>query len=142
MTVATPLNPPLLLRQALDARWPLEAAASSMAAAAGYILGPGDGRPVLVLPGFAAGDGSTMALRWALRSRGYWVHAWGLGRNIGPTSRAIAGMRRRLEELQSTHGQHVTLIGWSLGGLYARILAREYPELVRQVITLGSPYRM
>jgi len=51
-------------------------------------------------------------------------------------------MRRRLDELQSTHDQHVTLIGWSLGGIDARMLAREYPDLVRQVITLGSPYRM
>ena len=142
MTDPPPLRPPPLLRQALEARWPFEAAAFSMAPVTCCTLGVGDGHPVLVLPGFAAGDTSTAALRWMLRSRGYWVHAWRLGRNIGPTSRVVAGMRRRLEELQRTHGQHVTLLGWSLGGIFARILARERPELVRQVITLGSPYRM
>jgi pimeloyl-ACP methyl ester carboxylesterase len=102
----------------------------------------GDQHPVLFLPGFTAGDGSTAPLRSVVRSHGYWVHAWRLGRNIGPTARAVSGMRARMAELYDTHQRRVTLIGQSLGGIYARLLARERPELVRQVITLGSPYRM
>ena len=142
MTEPSPLSPPPLIRQLLEARWPLEAAAFSTVPASCAVLRPGDGHPVLVLPGFTAGDASTIPLRWALRSRGYWVHAWRLGFNLGPTSHAVGGMRHRLEELSRTHGRRVTLVGWSLGGIYARHLARERPELVRQVITLGSPYRM
>ena len=69
-----------------------------------------------------------MPLRWALRGQGYWVHAWQLGRNIGPTARAVDGMRQRIEELHDQHGRRVTLIGQSLGGIYARLLARENPD--------------
>lgn len=106
------------------------------------LAGRGDNHPVLILPGFGAGDSSTVPLRWMIRSQGYWVHAWRLGRNLGPTRRAVNGMRQRIEELFGEHGQKVTLIGQSLGGIYARLLAREHPEMIRQVITLGSPYRM
>jgi pimeloyl-ACP methyl ester carboxylesterase len=77
-----------------------------------------------------------------LRERGYWAHRWRLGRNVGPTARIVDGMRHRLEELHERHGRSVSLIGQSLGGIYARTLARERPDLVRQVISLGSPYRM
>ena len=106
------------------------------------LAGRGDNHPVLILPGFGAGDSSTVPLRWMIRGQGYWVHAWRLGRNIGPTRRAVHGMRQRIEELFTENDQKVTLIGQSLGGIYARYLAREQPEMVRQVITLGSPYRM
>ena len=122
--------------------WPVETAAL---VAALPLLGSGlrgDQHPVLFLPGFTAGDGSTALLRSVVRDHGYWVHAWRLGRNIGPTARAVAGMRTRMAELYETHHRRVTIIGQSLGGIYARLLARERPELVRQVITLGSPYRM
>ncbi len=102
----------------------------------------GDQHPVLFLPGFTAGDGSTAPLRTVVRDHGYWVHAWRLGQNIGPTARLVRGMRARLSDLYDAHGRRVTIVGQSLGGIYARVLARETPELVRQVITLGSPYRM
>ena len=122
--------------------WPLEAAGYWAVAPLLRTLGRGDQHPVLTLPGFGASDNSTVPLRWALRAQGYWVHAWRLGRNVGPTARIVDGMRARLDELHQEHGRTVTLIGQSLGGIYARILAREHPEAVRQVITLGSPYRM
>jgi pimeloyl-ACP methyl ester carboxylesterase len=129
--------------QAMEAAWlPVEAAGFWVAGPMLRTLGRGDQHPVLVLPGFSASDSSTAPLRWALRGQGYWVHAWKLGRNIGPTSRAVNGMRQRIEELHDQHGRTVTLIGQSLGGIYARLLARENPDMVRQVITLGSPYRM
>jgi pimeloyl-ACP methyl ester carboxylesterase len=106
------------------------------------VLPAGDGHPVLVLPGLLAGDASTRPLRQELRRLGYWVHGWRLGRNVGPTARAVDGVRRRLDELGERHGRAVTVIGWSLGGLFARELARRTPGAVRQVITLGSPIRM
>lgn len=106
------------------------------------LLGRGDRHPVLVLPGFTADDRSTEPLRWILRSQGYWVHGWRLGRNLGPTSRVVDGVHDRLRALHDRHGRTVSLIGWSLGGIYAREMARSNPDAVRQVITLGSPFRM
>jgi pimeloyl-ACP methyl ester carboxylesterase len=141
--VTRPAGPPRGTLQLLEAAvWPFEAASFWALQPLLRSLGRGDEHPVLLLPGFGAGDRSTVPLRWTLRSQGYWTHAWQLGRNIGPTSRAVRGMRVRLEQLHGTHGRRVSLIGQSLGGIYARALARERPELVRQVITLGSPYRM
>jgi pimeloyl-ACP methyl ester carboxylesterase len=97
---------------------------------------------VLVLPGFLASDASTTPLRSYLRRLGYHVHGWGLGRNVGPFKLILLGMRDRLDELAHSHRRPVTIIGWSLGGIFSRELARERPEAVRQVITLGSPFRL
>lgn len=102
----------------------------------------GDGQPVLVLPGLLAGDGSTRPLRGVLRGLGYYVHGWRLGRNIGPTLECITGLHARIREVADRHGAPVSLVGWSLGGIYARELARRAPDTVRQVITLGSPIRL
>ncbi len=101
----------------------------------------GDGHPVLVLPGFMASDFSTRTLRRFLRDKGYRTHGWKLGRNLGPNQAIIAAMVERLQDLHGRYGRRVSLIGWSLGGIYARELARGMPELVRQVITLASPFR-
>lgn len=105
-------------------------------------LPKGDGHPVLVLPGLLADDTSTRPLRAVLRRLGYRVHGWRLGRNVGPTAACVGGMRDCLRELRERYERPVSLIGWSLGGIFARELARETPDLVRQVITLGSPFRM
>ena len=102
----------------------------------------GDGHPVLVLPGLLAGDGSTAAMRGVLSRLGYDVHGWELGRNLGPTEKAVRGMDRRLQELAQLQGRRVSVVGWSLGGIFARTLARRSPHLVRQVVTLGSPFRL
>jgi pimeloyl-ACP methyl ester carboxylesterase len=104
-------------------------------------MGRGDNHPVLVLPGFAADDRSTRPLRSVLRAQGYWVHGWGLGRNL-PNVELFYAMRARLVDLHARHGAPVSLVGQSLGGVYARELAREHPEMVRQVITLASPFRL
>jgi pimeloyl-ACP methyl ester carboxylesterase len=101
----------------------------------------GDGHPVLVLPGLMAGDFSTRTLRGFLRDRGYGAHGWKLGRNVGASEATINAMVERLHELRQRYEQPVSLVGWSLGGIYARELARALPEVVRQVITLGSPFR-
>ena len=102
----------------------------------------GDGHPVLVLPGLGATDSSTATLRAVLRRLGYRTYGWRLGRNMGPTARAVHGMRARLDQLTNRFEQPVSLIGWSLGGIYARQLARRTVHAVRQVITLGTPIRL
>lgn len=101
----------------------------------------GDGHPVLVLPGFTGSDGSTRVMRAFLRRLGYYVHAWRLGRNWGPTDHILDGLAARFASLGEEHGAKLTLIGHSLGGIYARELARRAPDRVRQVVTLGSPIR-
>jgi pimeloyl-ACP methyl ester carboxylesterase len=102
----------------------------------------GDGHPVLVLPGLLATDRSTTTLRAVLRGLGHGTYGWQLHRNVGPTARAVDGMRTRLAALADRFRRPVSLIGWSLGGIYARQLARHTPDVVRQVITLGSPFRL
>ena len=100
----------------------------------------GDGHPVLVFPGLIASDVSTRPLRAFLRNRGYAVSGWKQGRNLGLRPGVQSGMTDLLEEMNDTTGRKVSLIGWSLGGLYARQLAKMMPERVRSVITLGSPF--
>jgi pimeloyl-ACP methyl ester carboxylesterase len=100
----------------------------------------GDGHGVLVLPGFLASDRSTRLLRGFLRERGYSAHGWALGRNLGPEAGLASRLRARLLELSLRHRGPVSLIGWSLGGVFARELAKRLPERVRQVITLASPF--
>src|SRR4029450_13513968 len=100
----------------------------------------GDGHPVLVLPGLVASDVSTRPLRTFLRTRGYAVSGWRQGRNPGLRPGVQHAMVDLVQELNDTHGRKVSLVGWSLGGLYARQLAKMMPDRVRQVITLGSPF--
>jgi pimeloyl-ACP methyl ester carboxylesterase len=100
----------------------------------------GDGHPVLVLPGLVASDNSTRPLRSFLKTRGYAVSGWRQGRNLGLRPGVQHAMVDLVHELNDTHGRKVSLIGWSLGGLYARQLAKMMPKRVRQVITLGSPF--
>ncbi len=102
----------------------------------------GDGHPVLVLPGLLADDASTRTLRATLRRLDYRVHGWRLGRNIGPTAACVSGMRDRITDLSDRYGRPLSLVGWSLGGIFARDLARRTPDSVRQVVTLGSPFRL
>jgi pimeloyl-ACP methyl ester carboxylesterase len=102
----------------------------------------GDGHGVLVLPGFMATDTSTGLLRRYLRRLGYEVRGWELGRNLGPTERVLDQLPRAVTAFASWTTGPVSLIGWSLGGVYARELARRDPARVRQVITLGSPFAL
>ncbi len=106
-------------------------------------LPKGDGHAVLVLPGFITNDRSTTALRTLLRTLGYRSYGWRLGTNVGPTKEIIDGLEGRFREIVARqHGRPVSLIGWSLGGIYAHNLAKAYPADVRQVITMGSPLRL
>jgi pimeloyl-ACP methyl ester carboxylesterase len=100
----------------------------------------GDGHPVLVLPGLGADDRSTVPLRRFLRGLGYRVHGWRLGTNV-PSQDTIRRLRDRLATLRAQDSRPMSIVGWSLGGIYAREIARTSPEAVRTVVTLGSPFR-
>jgi pimeloyl-ACP methyl ester carboxylesterase len=100
----------------------------------------GDGHPVLALPGFLASDLSMVPMRRYLSELGYDAHAWRMGRNLGGLERVRDALRARLAEIFAATGRKVSLVGWSLGGVYARDLALQAPDMVRYVITLGSPF--
>jgi hypothetical protein len=141
MSVATQtLSPPSKTLMFLEGR-----AISELGAFLGALpllsLAPrGDGHPVLVLPGLVASDTSTRPLRSFLQSRGYAVSGWRQGRNLGLREGVQHAMVDLVHELNDKHGRKVSLVGWSLGGLYARQLAKMMPARVRSVITLGSPF--
>jgi pimeloyl-ACP methyl ester carboxylesterase len=103
--------------------------------------GLGAGRPVLVVPGFHATDAATRRLRGHLGHRGWDPHGWGVGTNHGLTDQVLDGLLARLDQVHGDHQEPVSLVGHSFGGLLARWLAHQRPELVRQVVTLGSPWR-
>ena len=102
-------------------------------------LPKGDGHPVIVFPGFVASDRSTKPMRNLLNDLGYKTLGWGLGRNLVFNTTREAEMRNLLERVYKAEGRKVTLIGWSLGGVFAREIAKANPDSVRSVITLGSP---
>lgn len=130
----------LLYKTALELRTPLEIATIPLSFPFLGSLPVGDGHPVLVIPGFSIGDGGTYALRQFLESKGYEPHACSMGANVG----MLAGYQKRLIErvidLSELHGTTVSIIGWSLGGLFARHIASKVPNNIRTVITLGSPF--
>jgi hypothetical protein len=100
--------------------------------------GPADGPKLMVLPGFLATDRTTLGLQRALAAAGYRVTGWGMGLNRGVTEDIVDRIAARVERFGA--GGKVVLVGWSLGGIYARVVAQERPELVAKVVTLGSPF--
>lgn len=136
---AAPVRPPHRLLALAETRAVFELAAFFAARPFLSMLPRGDGHAVLVLPGFLAADGSTLPLRHLLGDLGYSVHGWGMGRNVRVDNQRIKDMQALLLGLRDESGRKVSLVGWSLGGVFARELAKMHPEAVRQVITLGSP---
>jgi pimeloyl-ACP methyl ester carboxylesterase len=134
------LRAPHLLLLALEGRAPWEYAA--MLAATPWLrkLPRGDGHPVLVFPGLGANDFTTGPLRRFLDELGYTTHPWGQGFNFGPRHGVLKRCNDDVRALFARHARPVSLIGWSLGGIYARELAKELPDHVRCVITLGTPF--
>lgn len=104
------------------------------------LLPRGDGHPVLVMPGFMAADGATASLRRQLARLDYDPYPWNLGANPGICQNVNLRVQDRVQEIASATGQKVSLIGWSAGGIYARVAAHQQTESVRQVITLGAPF--
>jgi len=107
-----------------------------------HCLERGEPHPVLVLPGFMVGDSSTLPLRTFINSWGYWANTSDSRGNAGPSAASLARVRQRLVDVHRRYERRVTLVGSSMGGMMARLLAREYPALVRQVITLASPLQL
>ena len=134
------VRPPGLLKLALEGRAPFEFAAALAALPLLTAAPRGDGHPVLVFPGLAASDLSTRPLRRLLRGLGHDARGWGLGRNLGPRAGVLEAARERVRRAADAYGGRVSLVGWSLGGLYARELAKEAPDAVRAVVTLGTPF--
>jgi esterase/lipase len=110
-----------------------------------YISPKGDGHPVMVIPGLGTTDSSTAQIRSFLNSIGYETHPWGMGRNMGPKrglDKLLNDINRNVTEIyEAAGGKEVSIIGWSLGGIYGREIAKTKPNLVRQVITLGTPFK-
>ena len=140
-TEKTKIRPPSLLWLALEGRAVYELATTALVKKTLLRTAPeGDGHPVLTLPGFVASDVSTRPLRRFLKELGYKAHPWKLGRNLGLREGLEERLFTRVKELHDRYGQKVSLIGWSLGGVYSREVASLMPEHVRSVITMGSPY--
>lgn len=134
------VSPPGAVLIALEARAPWEYGASLAAWPLLRNAARGDGHAVLVFPGLAAPDFSTRPLRNFLSARGFEAHGWDMGFNFGPREGVLESCIERLKELRVETGRKVSLVGWSLGGIYAREIAKLYPEDVRTVITLGTPF--
>ena len=130
---------PSLFNQLLEPRALLEMAALPWALPLLAGAPRGDGHPVLLLPGFMADEGTLIALKLFLESRGYEVQTWGFGRNVGFSSRHATALQQKIRYMHHKSGRKVSLVGWSLGGLFAMYGAHEVPECVRSVVTLGSP---
>jgi pimeloyl-ACP methyl ester carboxylesterase len=105
----------------------------------GSDLPSGDGHSILIVPGFGADDLATLPLRRALCRLGYDARGWGLGRNMGMRPPIKTALAEQLKRLHARQQSGVSLIGWSLGGVFVREMARHHPKLVRHVFTLGSP---
>ncbi len=97
-------------------------------------------RTIMLLPGFATHPVRMRYLAQNLERAGHIVKRWGMGFNLGPTPENVTFLEDRLTQLHDRYGREVVLVGWSLGGLFARELARRHPEKVAKVITMGSPF--
>lgn len=138
MNNATAQAPPLT-HLMLESLTPLAHSHFALAVPWMLTLPRGDGHAVLVLPPMLGNDEAMRHVSWFLRSRGYKVLNWGMGRNRGPRPGVFDLLLAKLKAEKRSTGQKTSLIGWSLGGTLARVLANRHPELVRTVVTLASP---
>ena len=132
-------RPPHRLLALAEVRGVLELAAFIAVRPLLGLLPKGDGHPVLVLPGFLASDSSTKPMRRLLDDLGYASYGWDLGRNVRVDLQRVHEMEALLLKIFQESGRKVSIVGWSLGGVFARELAKLHPHAVRQVISLGSP---
>jgi pimeloyl-ACP methyl ester carboxylesterase len=134
------LRPPGLFLMLAEARSLLEFNSSLLLSPLLMRAPKGDGHPVLALPGFLASDLSMAPLRRYLKQLGYDSYAWKMGPNLGGVAPRRNALKKLLSDIHHTTGRKVSVIGWSLGGIYARDLALQVPDMVRSVITLGTPF--
>jgi triacylglycerol lipase len=105
----------------------------------GVGVAPGDGRGVLLVPGFLAGDGTLATMAKWLRAHGYWTLRAGIRANVGCSQEACERIEERLEALAARSGRPVAIVGQSRGGVLARVVATRRPDLVSGIVTLGAP---
>lgn len=134
------LDPPHALLLLLEARAPWELAMLGAALPLLRHAPRGDTHPVLVFPGLGASDLSTAPLRALLDRLGHLSQPWGQGLNFGPRPGVLEQCEADVRATYARYHRRVSLVGWSLGGLYAREVAKRVPELVRSVVTLGTPF--
>jgi alpha/beta hydrolase fold len=134
------LKPPPLLLTLAEGRGLAELAGTVLARGALMKAPRGDGHPVITLPGFLASDRSTGPLRKYLTALGYDARPWGQGQNLGRFYKMRDRLKALVDTVSSQTGQKVTLVGWSLGGVFSRYLALTRTDAVRSVVTLGSPF--
>ncbi len=134
-------KPPRTVYTLLEGRGLLEAAVLPAFLPCLQTLPRGDGHPVLLVPGFTAGDATMVGLRMYLQSRGYHVETWGFGQNTGFKLKFAQALEQKVRFLHHRHHRKVSVVGWSLGGVYAFFTAHIAPECVRSVVSLGSPMR-
>ena len=140
--MAEHLHKMTLMSALMELRAPLEALSLLPTFPLLRLAPKGQGQPVMIIPGFLATDNSTYVLRRYLKRQGFNVYGWDLGRNPGLRDEIYRKLEEKVIELYGQHQEKISLVGWSLGGLYARILAHRLPEYVRQVVTLGSPFNL
>jgi pimeloyl-ACP methyl ester carboxylesterase len=134
------LQPPSLAMLAMEFRAPWEFGSIIPAWLALQRAPAGDGHPVMVFPGLSASDASTVPLRRYLGLLGHDARGWSQGFNFGPRPGVLQAAQRDVQQACESSGRKVSLVGWSLGGVYARELAKVMPDYVRCVITLGTPF--
>ena len=135
-----PLRPPNLFLLAMEFRAPWEMGSLLLSWPLLQRAPEGDGHSVIVFPGLSAGDTTTVPLRQFLTGRGYDVQGWRQGLNLGPREGVLDNAKQQLADTFAATGRKVSLVGWSLGGIYARELAKQMPDKVRCAITLGTPF--
>ena len=136
------IRPPHPFLTLLEGRAGFEAGSLMLALPVLRLQAPkGQGEPVMVLPGFMTDDRSTLVLRNFLEQLGYAVYAWQLGINRRPMLEYLPRLQEMVADIRQASGQKVRLVGWSRGGILSREIARDHPELVDRVITIGSPVK-
>ena len=130
---------PSVLSSLLEARIFMEMALLPAALPLLMAAPQGDGHPVVLVPGFMAGESTLLALKLFLQNKGYDVHTWGLGRNVGFRGKHANALPQKIRYLHHTTGRKVSLVGWSLGGVFSFYGAETTQDCVRSIITLGSP---
>ncbi len=136
----TDISPPHPFLIALESRAFMELAAFALLRPFLGLLQRGDGHAVLIIPGFVQDELAVAPLRQAIRRMGYEARTWDQGRNLGFSKAALASLRAQVRALAESTQRKVSVVGWSLGGVFARELAFEIPDRIRLVITMGSPF--
>jgi pimeloyl-ACP methyl ester carboxylesterase len=131
--------PPSVLAALREVLWPFAIARLALRWRDLPTAPVGGGRPVLLLPGYGTGEASMSVLSLYLRRRGFRPHGWGLGLNDGNVRRLFPRVYARVDELARREGRPISLVGWSMGGFLAREVARDMPDWVERVVTIGSP---